>query len=69
MGTSFTNFPSLSTHLLQLCVRHYALRIKRSAEASELSTHVDLHLVVVVGKTTPSDCILQGAKKMEVGGC
>ena len=42
-------------------------RVKPSAEASELFTHAAFQLVVV-RKTTPSDSILQQAKKTEVGG-
>ena len=45
-----------------------------SAEASGLYTHACLQLVVVVvvvvvRKTASSECIFQGAKDMEVGGC
>jgi hypothetical protein len=43
-------------------------RVKPFAEASERFTHVVL-LLTVVGKTASSECILQGAKKMEVRGC
>jgi hypothetical protein len=46
----------------------YADRVKLFAEASLLFTHAVFQLVVV-RKTASSVCILQGAKKMEVGGC
>jgi hypothetical protein len=46
----------------------YAGRVKLFAEASELFTHAVFQFVVI-RKTASSECILQGAKKMEVGGC
>jgi len=48
----------------------YAGRAEPSAEASGLYTHALLQVVVVVvRKTASSECILQGAKNMEVVGC
>ena len=46
----------------------YTGRVKLFAEASNLFTHAVFQLVVV-RKTASSECILQGSKKMEVGGC
>jgi hypothetical protein len=45
----------------------YAGRLKLSVEASELYTYAVFQFVDV-RKTASSECILQGAKKMEVGG-
>jgi hypothetical protein len=77
-GTSFANlklllhkvyfiintllFPSLHKKL-------YARTVKSFADTSEIFTHAVFQLVVVVGKTASSECILQGATKTEVGGC
>jgi hypothetical protein len=52
----------------------HASHVEPSAEASGRYTHALLQLVVVVvvvliRKTASSECIFQGAKNMEVGGC
>jgi hypothetical protein len=47
----------------------YAGRLKLFAEAPKLFSHSVFQLTVVVHKTASSHCILQGARKMEVGGC
>ena len=41
-------------------------RVKFFAKASKLFTLAAFHVVVVARKTASSECILQGAKKMEV---
>ena len=46
----------------------YAGRVEPSVETSGLYTHALLQLVVV-RKTASSECIIHGAKNMEVGGC
>jgi hypothetical protein len=45
----------------------YASRVKLFAESSELFTHTLFQLVIVY-KMASLECILQGAKKMAVGG-
>jgi hypothetical protein len=56
-----TIFPPLRETLHTSCVKFLA-------KASELLTHAVFQLVVV-RKTASSECILQGGKKVEVGGC
>jgi hypothetical protein len=76
MGTSFTKLRlffhkvSFIINILPPPLREMlnAGRVKLFAEASELFTHAVFQLVVV-RKTASSECILQGAKKMDVGGC
>jgi hypothetical protein len=77
MGTSFTKlrliFPQSLLHyehtFFHLCVRHCMLVLFTiSAEVSKLFTHTVFQLNVVC-KTESLECILQGAKKMEVEGC
>jgi hypothetical protein len=46
----------------------YEGNIKLFAEASEIFTHAVLQLVII-HKTTSSERIFEGAKKVEVGGC
>jgi len=43
-------------------------KLELSAEASELFTHTVLQLTIIY-KIASSDCIFQGAKKMEVRRC
>jgi hypothetical protein len=72
MGTSFTKlrlffnkvFYTINTFFPPLRETLYAGRVKRFAEASKFSTHAVFQLVVV-RKTASSNCIHQGAKKME----
>jgi hypothetical protein len=75
-GTSFTKL-GLFFHKVSFIINTlfsplretlYASRVKLIAEASELFTHAVFQFVVD-RKTASSDCILEGAKKMEVGGC
>jgi hypothetical protein len=73
MGTSFTKlrlfFHKVSiTNTLFTPSREtlYAGRVKLITEASELFAHAVFRLVVF-RKTASSKCILQGAKRMEVG--
>jgi hypothetical protein len=51
-----------------LCETLYTGRVNLFAETSELFTHAVFQLVVG-SKITSSESILQGAKKMVVGGC
>jgi hypothetical protein len=78
MGTSFTElklFPHeiffvISTHISTLRETLHACRVKLFAEASQFFAHAVFQLVVVVVyKTASSECILQGTRNMEVGGC
>jgi len=76
MGSSFTSFDIIFPQIL-LHYQHtfpplsetlYAGRITLLAEALEISMHVEFQFVVVVRKTTSSDCVLQGAKRWESEG-
>jgi len=78
MGTSFMKF-RLFFHKVSLIIStlspplHMTLHaghenLELSAEASELFTHTVLHLTIIY-KIASSDCIFQGAKKVEVRGC
>jgi len=51
-----------------LCKKLFAGCVKAFAEASEHFTHAVFQLVIV-DKTATSGRILQGAKKVQVGGC
>ena len=78
-GTPFTtlrlflNKVSFAINILFPPIREtlYVGRVDPSAEASGLFTHAVLQLVVVVvvRKTASSECLHQGTKNMEVGGC
>jgi hypothetical protein len=74
MGKSFIKlmlfshkFPIINTLYPALCEMLYAVHIKIFAEALELFTHTVFQLLVHT--TVSLECILQGAKKMEVGLC
>jgi hypothetical protein len=75
VGTSFTKLRLffykasfiINTLLPPLREALYAGRVKLFAEASELFTHSVFQ--VVFRKTASPECILQGAKKVGVGGC
>jgi hypothetical protein len=56
--------PSLSTHFFHLCVRRCLL----STAVSELFVHAVFQLVRV-RQAASSECILQVAQEMKVGGC
>lgn len=76
VGTSFKQLrlishkisSSINTRFTLLCETLYAGSVKFFAESSEIFMHVVFHLVFVL-TTASSECILQGAKKMEVGEC
>jgi hypothetical protein len=76
VGTSFTMLrlfshkvsSSINKLFTHLCETLWASSVKFFAEASELFMHVVFHLVVVL-KSASSECIKQGAQKMEIGGC
>jgi hypothetical protein len=76
MGTSFTKLRlccpwrlSYQHNFTYLLETQYAGRLKLFAEASELFTCSVFQLTFVVHKTASSHCILQEARKIEVGGC
>jgi len=58
----------ISTHFPLVRETLYAGRVQPHAEASELFMHAVFQLVVF-RKTASSECILQGSKKVAVGGC
>lgn len=76
VGTSFTMLrlfshkvsSSINTLFTHLCEMLWACSVKFFAEASELFMHLVFHLGVVL-KSASSECITQGAQKMEIGGC
>jgi hypothetical protein len=59
----YTKCPSIPIHFFHL----YTSRAKLFVEVTELFIHTAFQLVT--GKKVSSECILQGAKKMEIGGC
>lgn len=64
----FPKSSSLPPHFFPLLLAIvYASHVKLFAEASELFTHAVFQLVIVC-KMASLECILQGAKKMVVGG-
>ena len=76
MGASFTKFRLffhniffiINTLFPTLHVKTHARCVKVYAETSEMFTHAVFQLVVA-RKTASSECVLQGAKEMEEGGC
>jgi hypothetical protein len=76
MGASFTNFRLffhnvfliINTLFPTLHVKMYACCVKLYAETSEIFTHAVFQLVIA-HKTASSECVFQGAKEMEGGGC
>jgi len=63
-----TKSPSLSVHFPHVYTRRCMPVAYNFDEGLEPSIHATLQLVVV-NKTAPSECILQGDEKMKVGGC
>lgn len=63
----FSTKSSLQTQFFQNCVRRCMPVAYLFAEVQQRFTHATSQLVVV-RKTASSECVFQGAKKMEVGG-